>query len=72
MSRRYLNQLERQGYSFRKIYVKGSCEEMFLNNLCDLLIDIVLTGNSAKEAGLSVYDKIFSSDIVLIRGKNEI
>jgi len=42
---------------------------MFLNKVCDLIIDIVLTGNSAKKSGLEIYDKIFSSDIVLIGGK---
>jgi len=71
ISKCYLNRLEKQGYSFQKIYVRGSCEEMFLNGMCDLIIDIVLTGNSAKKAGLAVYDKIFSSDIALIGGKNE-
>jgi len=44
---------------------------MFSRGLVDLVVDIVYSGKSAEEAGLEVYDKIFSSDIVIIGCKVE-
>ena len=64
-----LNRLEGKGYVFEKIYVNGSSEEFFSQGVADLVIDIVCSGKSAREAGLKVYEKIFESDIVLIGGK---
>lgn len=72
LAKKYCNRLEKDGgYSFEKVYASGATEEFFSNGLVDLVIDIVCSGRSADEAGLRVYDKIFSSDIVIIGGKDE-
>lgn len=65
-----LNPLENKGYKLEKIYASGSTEELFVNGIVDLIIDIVYSGKSAEEANLSVYEKLFQSDIVII-GKKE-
>ena len=66
------NLLECKGYRLEKIYASGATEEFFSNGIVDLVIDIVYSGKSAKEAGLKVYDKIFESDLVILGGINEI
>lgn len=71
LSKRYLNLLESKGYRFTKIYLSGSTEATYSNGMSDLVIDIVYTGTSMKNAALKVYDKIFESDFVIIRGKND-
>ncbi len=71
IAKRYLNVLEGKGYSFVKIYLSGSTEAAYCNGLSDLVIDIVYTGASVKEANLDVYDKIFESDFVIIGVKND-
>ncbi len=70
IAKKYLSRLEDNGFCFEKMYLSGATESAFKNNLVDLVIDIVYSGKSAEEAGLGVYDKIFSSDIVLIGGKD--
>ncbi|MBI5148761.1 hypothetical protein HZA33_03715 [Candidatus Pacearchaeota archaeon] len=67
IAKRYLNTLELKGYNFEKSYFLGSTEEIFQLGLIDLIIDIVYSGSSAKKAGLEIFDKIFESDIVIIR-----
>jgi len=52
------------------IYLSGSTESTFSNNLVDLVIDIIYSGKSAEMAGLSIYQKIMESNMVLI-GKKE-
>ena len=69
IAKRYLNVLESKGYSFVKIYLSGSTEAAYCNELSDLVIDIVYTGASIKEANLDTYDKIFESDFVIISSK---
>ncbi len=69
LAKKYLNQLEKNGYVFQKLYINGCCEALVTAGLADLVIDIVYTGKSMKEAGLAVYDKIFSSDFVIIGSK---
>ena len=66
-----INKLISQRYIVEKVYVSGDSESMFSNSLVDLVVDIVYSGKSAEEAGLEVYEKIFSSDIVVLGGKNE-
>ena len=66
-----INKLVSLGYLIEKVYVSGASEEMFSRGLVDLVVDIVYSGKSAEEAGLEVYDKIFSSDIVIIGCKVE-
>jgi ATP phosphoribosyltransferase len=69
IAKRYLNLLEERGFVFEKFYVSGSSESSFSVGLADLVIDIVYTGRSMKALGLSVYDKIFYSNIAVIGGK---
>lgn len=66
LAKKYLARLEDGGFRFEKLYLSGATEQTFVNKLSDLVIDIVYSGKSAEEAGLGVYDKIFSSDIVII------
>jgi len=72
ISKKYLSRLEDKGFSFEKLYLSGATEQTFVNKLADLVIEIVYSGKSAEENGLEVYDKIFSSDIVVIGKKMEI
>ena len=62
----YLNQLEIRDYNFERVYLSGSTEAAYSTGLTDLVIDIVYTGTSMKDAGLEVYDKIYESDFVVI------
>lgn len=71
LARKYLNLLERKGYTFTKVYLSGSTEAAYSNGLSDLVIDIVYTGASMRNANLEVYDKLFESDFVIIGGKND-
>ena len=71
LAKKYLNILEDKGYKFAKIYLSGSTESAYCNGLSDLVIDIVYTGTSMKNANLEVYDKIFESDFVVIGVKND-
>lgn len=64
LSEKYLASLD--GYAFKKILISGCCETLIGTGLADVVIDIVYTGNSMRKAGLDVYDKIFSSDLVII------
>ncbi|MEI6731967.1 MAG: phosphoribosyl-ATP diphosphatase [archaeon] len=52
-----------------RLYFSGATESIFMSKIVDLVIDIVYSGKSAREAGLEVYEKIFSSDIVIIGPK---
>ncbi len=71
LAKRYLNILEDKGYRFSKIYLSGSTESAYRNGISDLVIDIVYTGSSIRNADLEVYDKIFESDFVIIGVKND-
>ena len=68
ISKKYLNLLEEKGFSFKKLYISGSTETVY-NGISDLVIDIVYTGNSMKNANLKIYDKIMESDFVVIGTK---
>lgn len=70
-AKKFLSRLEDAGFIFEKMYLSGTTEETFKNNLSDLVIDIVCSGNSAEKAGLKVYERIFSSDIVVLGRENE-
>ena len=71
LAKKYLNILEDKGYRFAKIYLSGSTESAYCNGISDLVIDIVYTGSSIKNADLEVYDKIFESDFVIIGVKDD-
>jgi ATP phosphoribosyltransferase len=70
IAKKYLNLFEENGYSFEKIYISGSTENVY-QGISDLVIDIVYTGSSMKNAGLDVYDKIMESDFVIIGVEND-
>ncbi|MDP3766200.1 MAG: hypothetical protein Q8R04_06825 [Nanoarchaeota archaeon] len=70
LAKKYLNLLESKGFTFVKIYLSGSTEAAYSNGLSDLVIDIVYTGKSIRNASLEVYDKIFESDFVVIGTRN--
>ncbi|MBI2654327.1 hypothetical protein HYX02_05975 [Candidatus Woesearchaeota archaeon] len=71
LAKKYLNILEDKGYRFAKIYLSGSTEAAYCNGISDLVIDIVYTGSSMKNANLEVYDKILESDFVVLGVKND-
>ena len=71
LAKKYLNILEDKGYKFAKIYLSGSTEAAYCNGLSDLVIDIVYTGTSIKNANLIVYDKIFESYLVIVGVKDD-
>jgi ATP phosphoribosyltransferase len=71
LARKYLNTLESNGFIFTKTYLSGSTEAYCSNGMSDLVIEIVYSGASIKDANLEVYDKIFGSDFVIIGGKSD-
>jgi len=71
LAKKYLNILEDKGFGLAKIYLSGSTESAYCNGISDLVIDIVYTGSSIKNANLEVYDKIFESDFVIIGVKDD-
>ncbi len=71
LAKKYLNILEDKGSKFSKIYLSGSTESAYCNGISDLVIDIVYTGSSIKNANLEVYDKIFESDFVIVGVKDD-
>jgi len=71
LAKKYLNTLEDKGYKFAKIYLSGSTESAYCNGISELVIDIVYTGLSMKNANLEVYDKLFESDFVIVGVKND-
>jgi len=62
----YLGKLIQKGYSFEKYYLTGATEQAATAGIADLVIDIVSSGASAREAGLRVYDRIIESDAILV------
>lgn len=66
LSERYLKELESKNFSFEKVYLNGCTEEAYQMGLCDLVIDIVYSGKSAREAGLGIIERIMESDVVLL------
>lgn len=70
IAKHYLNNLEKQGFSFEKVYLSGAVEYSYTYGITDLVIDIVYSGKSAEETGLKVYDIIFECDIVIL-GKRD-
>ncbi|MBU0758120.1 MAG: hypothetical protein KKF44_08685 [Nanoarchaeota archaeon] len=71
IAKKYLNFYEQRGYTFKKIYLKGQVETTCSIGISDLAIDIVYSGKTIEKLGLSVYDKIFKSNFVII-GKKRI
>lgn len=70
LSENYLKKLENKGYKFEKFYLSGCTENTYKSGEADLVIDIVVSGESASSVGLKVYETIFGSDIAIIGDKN--
>jgi|TARA_B100001971_G_scaffold203634_1_gene218775 ATP phosphoribosyltransferase len=66
LGKSYLNFLEQNGYTFKKIYVNGCVEVSCKEGIADLVIDIVYTGKTLEQCGLKVYDLIAQSDFVIL------
>lgn len=66
LSEKYLKELKSKNFDFERVYLNGCTEEAYKMGLCDLVIDIVYSGKSAREAGLAIYERIMESDIVLL------
>lgn len=66
-----IEKLKNRFFDIELLYLKGCTEEMYELGLCDMVIDIVYSGRSARNVGLEVYEKIFSSDIVVIGGEEK-
>ena len=68
----YLAELEKSGFTFRKIYVSGCVETGYSEGIADLAVDIVYSGSTMEKNGLKVYEKIEESDFVIIAPKSGI
>jgi len=66
IAKKYLNFLERKGFTFKKIYINGSAETTYSQGLADLIIDIVYTGSSIEKFGLKIFDQVMQSDFLII------
>ena len=66
LAKKYLNFLERKGFSFKKIYINGCVETSCSEGIADLIIDIVYTGSSLIKYNLKAYDVIMQSDFLVI------
>ncbi|GEM_PF-32688 len=66
---KFLEKLEAQGFSFRKIYAAGCVETGYAGGISDIVIDIVYSGSTMEKSGLAVYEKIRGSDFAVICGK---
>lgn len=70
ISNKFLKNLEERGFIFEKIFFNGATELAAKNGIADLVIDIVVSGQSAQNAGLKIYETIFGSDLAII-GQNK-
>jgi ATP phosphoribosyltransferase len=69
ISEQYLNSIKDSSHEIDIIPLAGSVEDAFKYGIVDLVIDIVYSGKSSKEAGLEYYETIFESDIVVVGDK---
>jgi ATP phosphoribosyltransferase len=67
----YLRKFEKQGYSFKKIYMNGCVESACTQGITDIAIDIVYTGSSLIKDNLAIYEVIMKSDFLVIGGRND-
>ena len=70
LAKRYLAALN-GNRNFTSVYLSGSTESAYSMGISDLVIDIVYTGSSIRDAALEVYDKIFESDFVVVGVEND-
>jgi len=71
LSENYLEKLRRNGLSVEVKEVNGNLERAVEQGIADLCLDVVCTGKAMRECGLSILEKVFESDIVLIGEKQE-
>jgi ATP phosphoribosyltransferase len=65
------NFLGKKGLLCEKMLLSGATETAYANGIADMVIDIVSSGASAREAGLRVYERIIDSDAILVGERNE-
>ncbi len=68
ISEDYLSKLESQGFKFEKLVLNGCTENTYRAGEADLVIEVVVSGESAIIAGLKVYETILGSDIAILGG----
>ncbi|MFA5125996.1 MAG: ATP phosphoribosyltransferase [archaeon] len=66
IAKNYLGKLAQKGFLFEKVFLSGATEMAASAGIADLVVDIVCSGSSAREAGLRVYERIMESDAILI------
>jgi ATP phosphoribosyltransferase len=71
LSEDYLEKFRREGIQIETIQFNGNTELAVQKGLADKCVEIVCSGTTMKELGLSVEEKIFESDLVLLGKKQE-
>jgi ATP phosphoribosyltransferase len=66
LAERYILKLEARGCEIERIYLSGALENVQLLGLADFIIDIVVTGTTATQAGLVVREVISKSQLALL------
>ena len=57
--------IDQQGITAKIVVVNGANEGLLLNDLCDLIVCVVLTGETLRANGLVILDTIYESKIGL-------
>lgn len=66
LAKRYLHEFENEKTSIEIALVHGSLEAVLCERISDFIVDIVVTGKTIREAGLSVRRLFFTSDLMLL------
>jgi hypothetical protein len=66
LAERYIAGLEARGCEIERVYLSGALENVQLLGLADFIIDIVVTGTTATQAGLVVREVISKSQLALL------
>jgi ATP phosphoribosyltransferase len=62
----YLRSVEVRAGAIERVYISGALENVQLLGLADFIIDIVVTGATAREAGLVVHDILVRSALAVL------
>ncbi len=66
LAERYVQRLEARGCEIERVYISGALENVQLIGLADFIIDVVVTGETARRSGLVVREMIARSDLAVI------
>ena len=66
LAKRYLREFENEETSIEVALVHGSLEAVLCERISDFIVDIVVTGKTIREAGLSVRKLFFTSDLAVL------